>query len=450
MAPNITILDYAILPFVLAAIYGIAFRYRNRHYPSGHPYRPYFITGLTLKIAGAVFIGMVYEYYYKGGDTMNFFHDARIINSAFEDSPLKWFSLLLHIPNESTLGYYDYINGMYWYQDPSSYSVAALAAFLGLPLGTTYLPIAAIFAALSFTGMWALFRTFARIYPDLVRPVAVAVLFIPSVVVWGSGVFKDTICLFGLGWLTYGIFQMLIQKNFKTGNILLTILSFLMVARVKLYILVAFVPALIIWVLSVYTSRIGNTASRFLVKLIALSMAVAGSLFIMTSLGKNSLGGYSLENIEQTAQTTRDWIQYSSGEEGSAYDLGKINGLEDMLLKFPMAVNVTLFRPYLWESKKLIILASALEAFLFLILTIRALVTVGVKRCWHTISTDPTIQFCLIFAIVFAFAVGISTGNFGTLSRYKIPCLPFYAMSILLIYYKNRPLNKPLLKFFNI
>ncbi|MCF3109931.1 hypothetical protein LL912_14210 [Niabella sp. CC-SYL272] len=450
MAPNITLLDYAILPFVLAAIYGISFRFRNRHYPPGHPYRPYFITGLTLKIIGAVFIGLVYEYYYKGGDTMNYFLHAKIINSAFDDSPVKWINLLLRIPDESTIGYYNYISRMYWYLDPASYSVAALAALFGTLVGTTYLPIAVIFAAISFTGMWALFRTFARIYPDLVKPVGIAVLFIPSVVVWGSGIFKDTICLFGLGWLTYGVFQMLIQRNFRAGNILLTLLSFWLVARVKVYILLAFVPALLIWVLSVYTAKMKNAAGRFLVKLLALTTTLTGSFYIMTSLGEDMLGRYSLNNIEQTAQITRDWIQYSSKDEGSAYDLGNIKNIGDMILTFPQAVNVSLFRPYLWESGKIIILASAIEAFLFLFLTIKLLVVVGPKQCWVTITKDPTLQFCLIFAIVFAFSIGISTGNFGTLSRYKIPCLPFYIFPLLIIYYKNKPAQKFFLRLLRI
>jgi len=32
--------------------------------------------------------------------------------------------------------------------------------------------------------------------------------------------------------------------------------------------------------------------------------------------------------------------------------------------------------------------------------------------------------------------VGASTLNFGTLVRYKIPCLPFYTISLFLIYEK--------------
>src|SRR5204863_6631919 len=112
--------------------------------------------------------------------------------------------------------------------------------------------------------------------------------------------------------------------------------------------------------------------------------------------------------------------------------------------------NVTLFRPYIWESKKIIVLISALEALLFLFITLKVLFTVGIVKVWRTISNDPAIQFCLVFSIIFAFAVGISSYNFGALSRYKIPCVPFYAMALILIYYKNRPLNKPLIPFIGI
>ncbi len=86
---NITLLDFLVLPIVLLFVYAIAYHYRNRHYPHGHPYHRYFIPGLTLKIAGAIFIGLVYEYYYRGGDTMNYFYHARVINSSFTDSPGK-------------------------------------------------------------------------------------------------------------------------------------------------------------------------------------------------------------------------------------------------------------------------------------------------------------------------------------------------------------------------
>src|SRR5690606_24920705 len=120
----------------------------------------------------------------------------------------------------------------------------------------TYLPTAVLFAYLSFTGVWALFRTFAPMYPKLHRPIAICILFIPSVFIWGSGIFKDTVCLFGLGWLTYGTFKMLLNKDFSFYNILLTILSFLLIYQTKVYILLGFLPALIMWIQFNYSKKI--------------------------------------------------------------------------------------------------------------------------------------------------------------------------------------------------
>ena len=52
---------------------------------------------------------------------------------------------------------------------------------------------------------------------------------------------------------------------------------------------------------------------------------------------------------------------------------------------------------------------------------------------------------CLLFALSFAFVVGISTYNFGSLSRYKIPCTPFYMLFILILLFKDKkiPAVKP-------
>jgi hypothetical protein len=76
---------------------------------------------------------------------------------------------------------------------------------------------------------------------------------------------------------------------------------------------------------------------------------------------------------------------------------------------------------------------SALEALAFIYFTIKAFRIRGVSKTFTLIGRDPTVLFCLIFSLIFAFAVGISSYNFGSLSRYKIPCLPFYAAFLIII-----------------
>jgi len=92
-----------------------------------------------------------------------------------------------------------------------------------------------------------------------------------------------------------------------------------------------------------------------------------------------------------------------------------------MLRLAPAAVNVSLFRPYLWEIKNLLMMISSLEAFVLLILTV------------YVIIKATTVLFCLLFALSYAFAVGVSTYNFGSLVRYKIPMMPFYSIAIFYI-----------------
>ena len=180
-----------------------------------------------------------------------------------------------------------------------------------------------------------------------------------------------------------------------------------------------------------------------------LCIVVGGSVVAMQRL-TNELGKYSLENVAQTSRITGSYIYWISGDEGSSYNLGDFSPtIGGMLSKFPLAVNVTLFRPYIWEAKKIIVLLSAIEAILFLFVTLKILFTIRVVAIWQTINRDPAIQFCIVFSLIFAFAVGISSYNFGALSRYKIPCLPFYSLAMVLIYYKNKPLNKKLLRVFN-
>jgi len=442
----ITLTDYLLLPFYLVIIYLIAYRFRNRKYPEGHPWRPYFMPAFTAKIFGAVFIGLLYQYYYGSGDTGNYFLQAKVVNSSLSEGPVKWFKLLFSIPNWYENGYWGYISQLMWYNSVAEYTVVGITAVGSLLTFGTYLPLAVILAAISFTGVWALFRTFAVQYPKYLKSIAVATLFIPTCIVWGSGVLKDTFCMFGLGWMTFGVFQILINRDFSVKNMIFTIISFYLIANIKVYILVAFLPAVTLWILFSYSHKVKNGFIRFFVRIGVVGVA-AGGLFFLANTFSKDMGRYSLDKIGETAQITADYLYSISADQGgSAYNLGTFTPtFQGMVSKFVPAVNVTLYRPYLWEAGKALQLISALEAFVFLFISLKILIVVGPFRVWKTIVTDPNIQFCLLFAVIFAFAVGITSSNFGTLSRYKIPCLPFFMLALILTYYKNVPEGKRLL-----
>ena len=433
----LTVWDLVLTPFYLLILHFIAKRQRDSRYPAGHPLRQYFLPGLYVKLGGAIFIALVYQFYYGGGDTFNFFYHSQIINSSLNDSFSTWIKLLMRTSPDEAPEIYLYTSQLYWYQSPEEYLVAVVAAIFGLLNGTTYLPIALMFAYFSFTGVWALFRTFANIYPKAHRYLSYAFLFIPSTFVWGSAIFKDTLCMFGLGWLTYTTFRIFVNKDFSLKNIFLLVLSFWLVASVKLYILMAFLPALGLWLLMTYSGKIAVAGLRWIVNLLFVGV-IAGSFLYFSDRFAKDLSKYSLEELAYTAEVTRSWTNYASGDEGSSYNIGTVTGSSaEMLALFPKAVVVTFFRPFPWEARKVIVVLSALEALLFLYFTVTILLNRKSKLGTNFIK-DPNIIFCFLFALIFAFAVGVSSGNFGALSRYKIPCLPFYGAFLAILYSKQK------------
>ena len=64
--------DLLITPIVLIFIYFFAYLVRSKVTDSVT--RGYFIPALTVKIIGAIAVGLVYQFYYNGGDTFNFLH----------------------------------------------------------------------------------------------------------------------------------------------------------------------------------------------------------------------------------------------------------------------------------------------------------------------------------------------------------------------------------------
>jgi hypothetical protein len=435
---RITLLDYLLTPFVVGLIYFFGKRFRDRYYPFGHPYRRFFLPALTFKMIGAIVICLIYVYYYNGGDTINYFYHARVINSSFDESPVKWFNLLLAIPNHYDPEYFEYTSLMEWYGISGAYTVTQIAAVASLLTLNTFIPAALLFSVLSFTGVWALFRTFAEQFPKLIEPIATATLFIPSVALWGSGIFKDTLCMFSLGWLCNATIQFFVYGNRSFRNITQILIHTLILATIKIYIIICIVPALSGWVLFKNTSRIKNKGLSNLVTVAALFLIIGVLGLLFTQL-EDILGRYSLDNIQTTSKVTREWISYSSKkDDGSTYDLGDLDySIIGVISKVPLAINVTFFRPYLWEAKKLIVFLSAIESFALLLLTIKTLSVIGVKRFLQTVTTNYTVQFTLIFSLIFAFSVGISSFNFGALSRYKIPCIPFFLLTLILVFYAH-------------
>ena len=144
---------------------------------------------------------------------------------------------------------------------------------------------------------------------------------------------------------------------------------------------------------------------------------------------------YDVDKIGERSKITSDYIyQQSVLQEGSAYRLGELDGTIGGMVKLaPMAIVTSLFRPFPWEARNPVMVLSAIEAFFFLLFTVRIFYRVGVFKTLSVIANTPILSLCFIFSLIFAASVGVSTSNFGTLVRYKIPLIPFYLSALYIL-----------------
>lgn len=431
--------DLIVTPLLLIGVYICAYLVRSRI--SDVESRQYFLPALTVRIMGALAVGIIYQYYYEGGDTLAYHtHGSRHIWDAFMTNPRYGLDLLFsngtHHPE--TLAW----SGKIWYfRDQQSFFVSRVAAVFDLLTFSSYSGTAVLFAVVSFVGSWLMYRTFYLMYPTFHRWLAVSCLFVPTVFFWGSGIFKDTITLAALGITTFCLYQIAIAGRIRMGYLLAILICFWTIYSIKIYILLCFLPAALLWIGIRYMASVRQVVARVL--LLPVGMAcIAGLGYLAVRQVALDDPRYNLSRIAETARVTAYDIGFWTGKDaGSRYSLGELDGtLQGMVRLAPQAINVSLYRPYLWEVNNPLMLLAALESFALLAITLYVLARSRARVFRYLFN--PDVMFCMVFALIFAFAVGVSTYNFGTLSRYKIPLMPFFLVGLGLIYYYSNKERK--------
>ncbi len=435
--------DYILLPFFVV-VWVLIFRfYRDRKY-KGTIQAKYFLPALLLRFLGAILTAFMYQYYYGYGDTYFYFFGTKDIYNAYLSNPSAAFDMLFvdyYNWDITTSNFVTYQRFFMNKQEAMVIKTAGLVSPLGLG---TYMGTSFVLTIFSFLGCWALYRVFYDLYPHLHWELALAILFLPSIWFWSTGIMKDSIVIGGLGLYVYGIYFGIISKRKKIlKSIVFVLLGAWLMRSIKVYVLLAILPATIIWVFFMYKERIQNPTLRKIASPLFFGIGAFGGILVIQQLG-TVFTQYTLEGFMHEAAKMQWWLKLSTERDGgTGYDLGVLDpSLGGLLRIFPQAVNVALFRPYPWEATKVIVIPSAVEALFTLFFTLYVFFKVGFFQTLRSTLANPVILFCLVFAIIFAFAVGFTSFNFGALARYKIPCLPFYYIAMILIL-DSRPKPPP-------
>lgn len=435
--------EYILYPVYVALFYFL-FSARRKNYTD--PILQYYHKQAFWIKALAVIPFTLFNYYISLGDSYGLYYTegANIYNLILKDSShLKW----LYLPgpefdqtllrNNLNLGYF---------RAENNYMVARIVAILSFFSFGKYMITNLFFSMIAFSGTWRLYRFFYEQYPTLHRQFAIAILYLPTFVFWSSGILKDPICISAMGWITYALYEAFYKKKDLLKNLIILSFFGFLLAVLKIYILISYVPFFILYLILKNVNLLQNTFAKWSLGLMLIAGSIIAGQRVMNNF-QEELGTYAAEGIteQMTKQRGSYRDQTAPGGGDSNFSLGvEFDGSVVSLLKMaPAAIIATFYRPFIWESRKLSTLLSSLESMMIMFFTLKVLFKSGPIQSLKLARKDPTILYCILFSLLFGLFVGATTPNFGSLVRYKIPCMPFYLIALFLIQENTRKKASP-------
>ena len=393
--------------------------------------------GFALRMLGSVAYSMVVQYYYGFGDSFTFYsggnffrdqikNDLGSINYLFApfDEMKDWFTA--YTTNPAFTGYFS---------APASNMVMRISAIFSYLSFNAFLIISLFFSFFSFMGQWKLFKVFNGInnyrYSKLL---AFAILYTPSIWFWGSGILKDSICLGSVGFIIHILYKFFVRKKFSFLNLFFLCFLIFIVNTIKSYIITIITMGIIIMFFSVFIKSFKNRLIRL--TLIFFAIITSALLFYVSNF-TNEINELAEESIAQIEDFQKNYQTSSESDETSkaGFGLGELDPTPtSLILKSPVVIFTCLFRPFIWESRKVFILFTSFETMLVFLSTMYLMFRIGIIRFFTSIFKTPYLLFCFVISMLFALIIGFTTFNFGTMIRYKIIFLPFYYFLLVNLY----------------
>jgi hypothetical protein len=431
----ITIFDYLLLPVYLYIFY-IIVKKRSVKYTDPE-LRKYYFVSFYLHMFGAVAYAMMVQYYYGYGDSFIFYYGSDFLSTQVAQDPgnIKYFfksAAEVKAWYDAEVGDLSYAG---YFGIASNLFIMKISAFLSIFSFNKYLIITLFFGFFSFAGLWRLFLVFKDINKDKeLKILAWTVLFIPSVWFWGSGLIKDSVCMGSLGFIIYFLYTLLIKKEFSIRNIIALVVLIYVVNVIKSYIIIALAVGLSVFIFYKFVTPFKNVVIRAFIILVFLF----GVLIIaFVTNFSDQLQLLAEESMVQINSFQRNYDAVQNEDERSRANLAIKEmdlTIQGMIIQSPLKVFTCLFRPFIWESRKIFILLSAFESLLLLACTVYMLVKLRFYRFFIEIFKNPFVLVSFIMSIFFALIIGFTTYNFGTMARYRIILLPFYFFTLVSLY----------------
>jgi hypothetical protein len=351
----------------------------------------------------------------KEADVFKYYDDGIMLSEIAAEQPAAFTRIMLGTWTASDLRYLNRLN--YWFRSydhgisNDNRVVIRVNAVLNLFTRGSYGLNLVVFLALSWLGSYWLFRLFMELSASKITSYIAAFL-LPSTVFWSSGILKEALLFFALGGFLYSLFQL--YQRFRLDFLFLGILSLFLLSFLKIYILIALLPLVVItWI----WARTGSWR-----------MLYSSAIGFLALFALSQLLFFSEWSILSTLQGKQfDFIQMAHAvNAGSIVPIIPMDGrLTTVLALIPLGIWNVLVYPDLSMLKNGQSIVAFTENILILLVLLGAIFRLkGIS--WKLDWRFPMLVFSLaVFSLV-----GMTAPVVGAMVRYKAPVLPFLWMSL--------------------
>ncbi len=419
----------------------------------------------VLKIAAGITAYYIYIFYYPHSDAYVFMEGGKNV-----------FDHFLGNPSPKVLGWNSSFDDTFFNGTRIIIYINFIIQFLSFNNPFVHI---LFFCFFSFVGIIGLYRAFDKHFPDKRNVLVVGLFLLPSVLFWTSGIYKEGVAILCVGIVIY-LTDFGLEKSFSIKRISVVLLLLLLLFFLKIYILIALLPLLLI---NYLIAVVGNAKYVLKVVFLLLSLMTVTHLFSKLSVRTNvyqliadkqakavseSEGGIFLEDADYFIRLNyNDSAALISGgqdlyfvKEGTSYVSWKQNNMKDttfliehhgtgpalyrlvykikpansriklnrmeptfmgVLKNIPLAIANSFLQPGLFSIKNFLQLFSWIENMWLLLLI--ALVILFFNK--KILEKKEVVLFCVLFAL-FQFAIiGLTTPVVGAMVRYKVTAIPF-------------------------
>jgi len=380
--------------------------------------RYWFLFAFLFKLACALFLWLVYTYYYSdriNADIFKYFDDAASIFEQTKDSiGMRW-KLILGVYEDAKIQ--EAIAGTNYWDKKNILLVNDNRSLIRLHLIMHHLSQgfyhlhSLFFVVASFIGSMGIFKFFSSKSTLPKKMLFVFTFCLPSTVFWSSGPLKEGWLTLLMGLLLYSSLSLSKRLPIKQLTLFLLTIALCILFPVKIYILIILAFCLSSLILDGLLPKIRTS-------LIYIGIfSIAGTLTKLSKLDPLQ--------ILRSTQTEFIALSKSTGIE-NLLSLPEVSTSTDLFMGSIQAIFNVIFGPLYPHSINPFSLMAFIEHIPYIVVLLLPIFFFKKLNKQQKSIGYFLVLFCLLVYLI----IGFSTPILGAIVRYKSPLIPFYLVAV--------------------